>query len=72
LTGDPEGGGHVAVIGAYNAENRQVLILDPDREWYEPYWSPLESVFQSIKNPKSDFSKPGWIHVIWKSEKPLT
>jgi len=30
--------GHVAPIAAYDAASRRVLILDPDRDWYEPYW----------------------------------
>lgn len=30
--------GHIAPVGAYDAESDRVLILDPDREWYEPYW----------------------------------
>lgn len=61
LTGDPEGPGHVAVIGAYDAAKKLVLVLDPDREWYEPYWSKEEDVFQAVIDPKSDPS-PGWIY----------
>ena len=30
--------GHYAPVGAYDSEKRRVLIMDPDREWYEPYW----------------------------------
>lgn len=30
--------GHVAPIAAYDAKRRRVLVLDPDRKWYEPYW----------------------------------
>lgn len=62
LTGDPEGGPHVAVIGAYDQERKLVLLLDPDREWYEPYWSPEEKVFEAIADPKSDATNPGWVH----------
>jgi hypothetical protein len=32
--------GHIAPVGAYDAEHQRVLILDPDRMWYEPYWIP--------------------------------
>ena len=39
LTGDPDGAvGHMSPIGAYDALRRRVLVLDPDRTWYEPYW----------------------------------
>jgi hypothetical protein len=62
LTGDPEGGAHVATVGAYDEKKRLVLIMDPDREWYEPYWSPVDKVFESIADPKSDGLHPGYIH----------
>ena len=39
-TGD--GDGHIAPIGAYDAKLGRVLILDPDRDWYEPYWVPVK------------------------------
>lgn len=61
LTGDPEGPGHVAVIAAYDAKKKLVLVLDPDREWYEPYWAPEDKVFDSVANPRSD-PRPGWIY----------
>lgn len=63
LTGDPEGGAHVATIAGFDAKKNLVLIMDPDREWYEPYWSPVDAVFDSISDPKSDGLHPGWIHV---------
>ncbi len=34
--------GHIAPVGAYDAEQRRVLVMDPDRTWYEPYWIPDE------------------------------
>jgi hypothetical protein len=40
-TGDPQGAiGHIAPVGAYDAKTQRVLLLDPDRQWYEPYWVP--------------------------------
>jgi hypothetical protein len=39
FTGDPEGKvGHIAPVAAYDAATKRVLILDPDRQYYEPYW----------------------------------
>lgn len=29
---------HISVVGGYDAKRKRVLILDTDREWYEPYW----------------------------------
>jgi len=37
FTGD-EHVGHYGVVGAYDKGKRRVLIFDPDREWFEPYW----------------------------------
>jgi hypothetical protein len=66
LTGDGAGMiGHIAVVGAYDEKNKKVLILDPDRRWYEPYWSPEEKVFEAIADKKSD-AKPGYIYLKYK------
>lgn len=49
LTGDPEGSvGHIAPIGAFDAKRKRVLILDPDRKYYQPYWVPYEKLFDAI------------------------
>lgn len=49
LTGDPDGMvGHFAPVAAYDAAGRRVLILDPDRRWYEPYWVPLEKLLAAM------------------------
>jgi Phytochelatin synthase len=37
-TGDADVG-HAAPVGAFDDATRRVLILDPDRQWYEPYWT---------------------------------
>lgn len=31
-------GGHISPVGAYDASKDRVLIMDVDRQWYEPYW----------------------------------
>ncbi|OFZ81176.1 MAG: hypothetical protein A2603_11210 [Bdellovibrionales bacterium RIFOXYD1_FULL_55_31] len=41
--------GHIAPLGAYDGRNERVLILDPDREWYEPYWVSLETLLTGMK-----------------------
>jgi hypothetical protein len=39
FTGDPEGAvGHYAPVAAYDSKSKKVLIFDPDRQYYEPYW----------------------------------
>lgn len=63
FTGDPEGAiGHFAPVAAY--DGKRVLVLDPDREWYEPYWIPEEIFFEGITDPKADSIKlGGYIHI---------
>jgi len=54
LTGDPEGNvGHIAPIGAYDAERGRVLVLDPDRRWYEPYWVPVQTLLVGMATQDS-------------------
>lgn len=49
LTSDPEGAvGHMAPVAAYDAGRDRVLILDPDRRWYEPYWTPTERLLAAM------------------------
>jgi hypothetical protein len=54
FTGDTNVG-HFAPIGAYDAEKKRVLILDPDREWYEPYWVSEETFLKGMNT--LDFGK---------------
>lgn len=35
--------GHIAPIGAYDAALGRVLIMDPDRDYYEPYWVSVDA-----------------------------
>jgi hypothetical protein len=42
------GGGHFAPIGAYDAEKKRVLIMDPDREFFEPYWVSEQLLLKSM------------------------
>ncbi len=66
LTGDPEGQvGHVMSVGAYDAARDRVLIMDPDREYYEPYWVTFEMFMKSMNTFDSDAQKNRgliWIH----------
>jgi len=58
LTGDPEGSvGHIAPIGAYDAKKKRVLVLDPDRKYYQPYWVPYEKLFDGINTTDAGNSK---------------
>ncbi len=50
LTGDWDGP-HVSPIGAYDEGARAVLVMDVDREWYVPYWSPDEKLLEAMLRP---------------------
>lgn len=50
LTGDWDGP-HISPIGAFDAHRGRVLIMDVDRRFYVPYWSPIQKVLESMLKP---------------------
>jgi hypothetical protein len=48
--------GHIAPVGAYDAQRHRVLIMDPDRVWYEPYWVSEETFLKGM-NTQDDTTK---------------
>ena len=56
--------GHIAPIGAYDPGRRHVLVMDPDRQWYEPYWVSEETLLKGLAtlNKESGRSR-GYIQV---------
>ena len=50
LTGDWDGP-HVSPIGAYDAATDRVLVMDVDREWYVPYWTPVPRLLDAMLRP---------------------
>ncbi|SFJ46568.1 phytochelatin synthase family protein [Planctomicrobium piriforme] len=59
LTGDPAGAvGHLAPIGAFDAGRDRVLLLDPDRRWYEPYWVPTVKLLRAMNTQDVVANKP--------------
>lgn len=58
LTGDKSGlVGHIAPVGSYDPKKKRVLILDPDREYYTPYWVPLAKFFDGMNTSDPASSK---------------
>lgn len=55
--------GHIAPVGAYDAESRRVLVLDPDRQWYEPYWIPDTVALAGMATRDSVTREPRYLHV---------
>lgn len=52
VTGDWDGP-HIALIGAYDAENERVLILEVDQHWYVPYWTSVDVLLEAMVKPTS-------------------
>lgn len=40
--------GHISPVAAYDETAQKVLILDPDRDYYEPYWVSLETFVRGM------------------------
>jgi len=55
-TGDT-GGGHISPVGAYDSAKKRVLIMDTDRQWYEPYWVSDETFLRGMATVDKDSGK---------------
>lgn len=62
-TGDADAG-HIAPVAAYDAKTKRVLILDPDREWYEPYWVSEETFIKGM-NTKDNRAGDKFRGLVW-------
>ena len=68
VTGDWDGP-HVSLIGAYNAAQDRVLILEVDQEWYIPYWTTVPVLLEAMLKPTSaehgvlEGQTGGFVHV---------
>lgn len=40
--------GHIAPVGAFDEAGERVLILDPDRDYYEPYWVSVDTFISGM------------------------
>jgi len=51
--------GHISPLAAYDTEKKRVLVLDSDREWYEPYWVSEETLFRGMAtfDPQSNLNR---------------
>lgn len=46
--------GHFSPVAGYDSDTKRVLIMDPDREFYEPYWVPEQLLLKSMATVDSD------------------
>lgn len=40
--------GHVSPVAAFDEARERVLVLDPDREYYEPYWVSVQTLLEGM------------------------
>ncbi|KAI9478177.1 MAG: Phytochelatin synthase-domain-containing protein [Benjaminiella poitrasii] len=65
------GDGHFSPIGAYNAQERKVLILDTARYKYPSYWCPIEMLFESMNPIDKETGRPrGYFVLSYDVEHP--
>lgn len=50
--------GHFAPVGAYDAVRKRILIMDPDRQWYEPYWVSEAEFLKAMATQDQDAHQP--------------
>lgn len=46
--------GHFAPVGAYDITTKRLLIMDPDREFFEPYWVSEHQILNSMATEDSE------------------
>jgi hypothetical protein len=54
---------HISPIGAYDSKTKRVLILDVDREWYEPYWVSDEALLKALVHKTEHWGQGGIVRV---------
>lgn len=54
---------HVSPVGAFDAGTGRALVMDVDREWYEPYWVPAALVVRAMAVRTPAFGTGGWLRV---------
>lgn len=54
---------HISPIGAYDAATKRVLIMDVDRQWYEPYWVSDRILLAAMATPTQKYGHGGYIRI---------
>lgn len=68
---DQTGDGHFSPLGAYNAKEGMVLVLDTARYKYPSYWVPIEALFKSMQPIDKETGRPrGYFVLSYNSEHP--
>lgn len=63
--------GHFAPVGAYDIKKGRVLLMDPDRTQYEPYWVPEKLFLEGMATRDSTDQKfRGYLIISWEPVLP--
>jgi hypothetical protein len=65
FTGDADVG-HIAPLAAFDAQGKRALVMDPDRDWYEPYWVSEETLLKGMNTADKTSGKNRgyvWVHL---------
>lgn len=57
---------HISPVGAYDQEAKRVLILDVDRDYYQPYWVSDENALKAMAQKTKEFGYGGYLHIVGK------
>ncbi|MFH0997219.1 MAG: phytochelatin synthase family protein [Pseudomonadota bacterium] len=58
---------HISPIGAYDETRKRVLVMDVDREWYEPYWVFDERLLLAMSKKTERYGLGGYLWIRTKS-----
>ncbi len=60
--------GHIAPVGAYDKSTDRVLIMDPYRSWYSPYWVGADHFVKGMATKDKDAKDAfrGYVYVVYK------
>ncbi|KAI8340032.1 Phytochelatin synthase-domain-containing protein [Chlamydoabsidia padenii] len=65
------GDGHFSPIGAYNPDNKMVLVLDTARYKYPSYWCPIDMLYESMNPIDKSTGRPrGYFLISYDAEHP--
>jgi hypothetical protein len=59
---------HISPIGAYDKIHKRVLVMDVDRDWYEPYWVSDERLLLTMSKKTERFGFGGYLWIRVKSD----
>jgi hypothetical protein len=59
--------GHFSPIAAYNEKKSSVLVLDTDREYFEPYWVSFDTFFSGVNTKYSSNNYRGYLLIDLKN-----